>query len=316
MNNESIKLGISFSADTVRFIEAEEWNGKYNITNVVQTPLPKSFDFSIIGDQEFVPRIADLIDKTVDNFSSDISNTRVCIDRRLALKKNFAIDKGLSDKEVQDHIEWELDQVLVAPRDEYNVDFVHTSLVSARKDAVVFAAIRKAIVKYLQDIFKKSRLSLEMLDLDLFASIRALNAAYPDDLQGAAALVEFAQSGIGITFLIDGRYVFSTDIITLANGQRFDALSVDELASTIHEELQKLTENVEENFQATDLNRIYLAGTLQHKSIIDELLKLRPLVQIELAEPFRQAHKQLNIESQMLIDERGEQFMSCLGMIL
>ena len=44
MANESIKLGISFSHDTIRFIEAEEWNGKLNLTSVVQVPLPKVFE--------------------------------------------------------------------------------------------------------------------------------------------------------------------------------------------------------------------------------------------------------------------------------
>jgi len=33
-------------------------------------------------------------------------------------------------------------------------------------------------------------------------------------------------------------------------------------------------------------------------------------------EPFDHVHKQLNVESQMLIDNQAEQFMSCLGMVL
>ena len=55
----------------------------------------EKFDFSVIGDDDYVPQIADLIDKTLENFSVNVTDAHVCIDRRLALKKNFAIDKGL-----------------------------------------------------------------------------------------------------------------------------------------------------------------------------------------------------------------------------
>lgn len=308
-------LSICLSGDTIRFIEAEDWNGTVNITNVAKTLLPKKFDFSVIGDHDYVPQIADLIDKTLENFSTNVSGARVCIDRRLALKKNFAIDKGLTDEEIRKHIEWELEQVLIAPRDEYNVDYLYHALVGSKKDAVVFAAIRTAIVKYLRDIFQKSKVSIETMDLDLFASVRALNATR-DDLSGANAFVDFSPSGIGVTCLLDGAYTLSVDLPTVVDEKRFDSWSTELLASTIDQSLQKLTESIEENFRVVDLQHIYLSGALPHSSVVEEITKLRPAAQVKVFEPFGQVHKQLNIESQTLIDEQGEEFIACLGMIV
>jgi Tfp pilus assembly PilM family ATPase len=315
MKNGSTTLSIFLSGDTIRFIEAEDWNGTINITNVAKTPLPKKFDFSVIGDDDYVPQIADLIDKTLETFSVDVMDARVCIDRRLALKKNFAIDKGLTDDEIRQHIEWELEQVLIAPRDEYNVDYLCTTLIGSKKDVVVFAAIRTAIVKYLRDIFQKSKVSMQTMDLDLFAAVRALTAT-TNELSGAHALVDFSPSGIGVTCLLDGAYTLSVDLPTVVDDKRFEDWSTDVLAATIDQALQKVIENVEENFRVVDLQTIFLSGPLPHSSLVDELAGLRPDSDVKVFEPFGQVHKQLNIESQTLIDEQGEEFIACLGMIV
>lgn len=316
MVKDVIKLGISIGVEKLRFIEAEEWNSKLNVTSLVEIVLPKSFDFTIIGDQEYIPQISHLIDTSLDNFNKSISKASVCIDRRLALKKHFAIDKDLSDSDIRKHIEWELEQLLVAPRDEYNVDFVHSTFYDSKKDIVVFAALRKAILVFIREIFQKSRLSMDTLDLDLFASLRALNAAHTEHLSGATALVEFCPVGIGLTCLLDGHYAISKELPTISDGKKFNSLPTDELVLLINNELKKLIENVEENLRAVELERVFLAGEIHNRRIIDEFQKIRPEITFQLVEPFRDVHKQLNIESQKLIEEHGEQFISCLGMVL
>ncbi|MBN1466060.1 pilus assembly protein PilM [candidate division KSB1 bacterium] len=316
MTSESIKLGISFEHDAMRFIEAEEWNGKLNLTSIVHVPLPKTFDFTVIGDHDYVPQMSALLDSSLDNFSGIISSARLCIDRRFALKKTVPVDKGLSQEEVRKHIEWELEQLLIAPRDEFNVDYEHAILANSKKDVVVFAALRKAIVNYMQDIFRKSRLRLEALDLDLFASIRALKLAEPDDLKGASALIEFSHSGVGMAILLDGIYAASTELPTQINNERFDTLTAESLAAAMNEELRRLVENVEENFRAIELERALFCGNVKNRAILEELQKLSPSVAVRLVEPFNHVHKQLNVEAQMLIDNQGERFMSCFGMVV
>ena len=318
MAGESIKLGISISRDQIRFIEAEEWSGKLNIISVVQIAMPKSFDFSIIGDENLIPQFSSLIDKALENFSDKISTARVCIDRRLALKKTFAADKNLSDEAIRKHIEWELEQALIAPRDEYNVGFEHVSLKSSKNDIVVFAAIRKALVSYIEGIFKKSRLSLESIDLDLFASIRALDQAYSDKLKGVSALVDLSTTGIGYTILVDGLYAISTEksLASDENKVAFEDLPVGELASIINSELNQLVEYLEEELNISNLDRIFIGGDKAGRSIVSELHSLQLSASVDIVEPFNNVHRQLNIESQMLVDEHAASFMSCFGMIL
>ena len=318
MASESIKLGISISRDKIRFIEAEEWNGKINVTSVVQTTLPQMFDFSIIGDENIVPQFSSLIDKALENFNDKISSARICVDRRLAIKKTFAADKNLSEGAIRKHIEWELEQALIAPRDEYNVGFEHVSMQNSKNDVVAFAAIRKALVKYIEDIFKKSRLTLESIDLDLFASIRALNQAYADKLKGVSAMIDLSTSGIGYAILVDGLYAVSTEKSLAVDDSKFaiEDLPANELATKINEELKQLVEYLEEELNVSNLDRIFIGGEKAEREFVAKLQKLQLAASVEIVEPFNNVHRQLNIESQMLIDEQASSFMSCFGMIL
>ncbi len=318
MANESIKLGIDLSREKIRFIEAEEWNDRLNITCTVQELLQKPFEFAVVGDEQLVPEISSLIDKAAESFHEHASEARVCIDRRLALKKTFAVDKRLSTEAISKHIEWELEQTLIAPRDEYNVGFEHIVLPTAKNDIVVFAAVRKALVSYIDRIFKTSRLTLKALDIDLFASIRALVRAYEDKLGGVSALVDLSGSGIGYALLVDGQYAISTEksYATASDQTTADELSAQDLAAKVNSELKGLIEYLEEELGISNLNHIYICGEKAGREIVSELQGLQLTAAVDMVEPFQNVHRQLNIESQMLMDEYAPSFLSCFGMIL
>ena len=294
MENESLRLGICFSQDTIRFIEAEVWNSKINITGIVQLAMPSPFDYSTIGDSNLIPQFANVIDKSLENFNSSIQSAKLCFDRKLTIKKTFAVDKGLSDKEIRQHIEWELEQLLIAPRDEYNVDYEHTELPNSQHDIVVFVALRKAIVSYIEEIFIKSRLNLTALDVDLFASVRALQNAYADKLKGLSAVVEYNKSGIGFSLLLDGKYVLSEELPLLIGDNKYYDLPADDLASHSYSEIEKLVDRLQDKVPP-QLHRILVSGENAEHAILTPLEQLSHDSAVQLVEPFKNAHKQLNI---------------------
>lgn len=315
MGNESIKLGISFSQDAIRFIEAEVWESRINITSIVQVSMPEPFDYTTIGDPDLIPQYAHAIDKSLENFNSAIQAAPLCLDRKLAIKKTFAVDKGLSEKEIRQHIEWELEQLLIAPRDEYNVGFEHAVLPHAKEDIIVFVALRKAIVNYIEEIFKKSRLDLISLDVDLFASIRALKQAYADKLKGLSALVEYNKTGIGFTLLLDGDYLLSDELPLLMEDSPYFEHPSDELAQHTFHKIQSLVDRVQDNIEV-NLSRILLSGESADHAVLTPLEALAHESAVHMVEPFQNVHTQLNIESQLLADERPQHFLPTLGMIL
>lgn len=315
MTDESVKIGIEFAKDVIRFIEAERWNGKLNITNVQQVQLPHPFDYSAIGDEKLIPHFAEVIDRACESFNPKSKKTRVCIDRRLVMKKTIEVDKGFTENDIRQHIEWELDQLLIAPRDEFNVGFEHVILNTKQSDIIVFVAVRKALIRYLQDIFKKSRLELESVDVDLFAAVRALAHGYGHTLKGSSALLQFNRSGIGLTVLYDGKYALSGELSAVINDRDYASLPSAELAIPVQTELNRLLKSLQDRLNFSALNRIFIAGDSADKAIVNELEHVYPATAVVVVDSFKNIYRQLNIESQMLIDNHPENFISCVGMV-
>ncbi|MDZ7369982.1 MAG: pilus assembly protein PilM [candidate division KSB1 bacterium] len=316
MDNETVRVGVDIGRDKIRFIEAEFWNGKLTVTNVQQYSFPVAFDFTTIGDSKFIPRFAEIIDKACETFSQKAKSAFVSIDRRLTIKKTFAVDKKLTDEEIRQHIEWELEQVLIAPRDEYNVGYEHSIIPMGKGDVVVFVAVRKALIGYLKEIFKKSRLTLETVDLDLFASLRALQFAYKETLNGLTVLLEFTRGGVGFSILSDGRYALSSEMPPVVDGKDFYSLSSAEMADILQKEIDKLLINLRDNLGLMNLNRIAVAGEAADKALLNDLEHIYPGSASFWVDPFATCYKMLNLESQRLIENYPQSFLACMGMVL
>lgn len=315
MGNESVKLAMSFSKEKIRLIEAEDWDHSIRLTSVVQIPSPGNFDFSAIGNQKRIPQFADVIDKSLENFSSNIKSAKVAIDRKFAIKKTFLVDKGFLKAEISNHIEWELEQLLIAPRDEYNVGFEHVNLPDAKYNIVVFAAIRRSVIKYIEEIFKKSRIALDSVDLDVFSSIRAVNVTLGENKKGANTILDFSDDSVGLTILYNGNYALSSELSSTLKNKRYNEQSLVELVTDIDTELKNLLSKLAENIKISALSNIFIVGEKIDQEIIPELQKKQLANAVSILNPFQNIQRQLNVESQMLIDEHSERFLPCLGML-
>jgi len=316
MENESLKLGISFLHDKVRFIEAEELSGFLNIMSIVEGQLPVPLDFNVLGNSDQIPQFADVIDKTLDNLHSDVQTARVAVDRKLAIKKTFAVDKDLQDQEIRSQIEWELEQLLIAPRDEYNVGYEHVQLPHQfEKDIVVFVIVRKALVEYIQNIFRKTRLRLEILDIDLFSSIRSLLNSTHDAANGAKALIDVNNNHLGFSLLVDGNYAVSSELPSKVGDEPIEDMDMAERAGRMQNEIETMLQKIDQT-GTINVDHIYLTGEACSDELTEELVKIQNRAAVSYVNPFQNIHRQLNIEAEMLIEKHPERFASAVGMVL
>jgi len=316
MGNESLKLGISFLNDKIRFIEAEELSGFLNIISVVESDLPAMFDYSILGDESKIPQFAEIIDKTLDSLHSDVKSAKIAIDRKVAMKKTFAVDKNLTKEDVRSQIEWELEQLLIAPRDEYNAGFEHIILPpNYKNDIVVFVIIRKALVNYLVRVFQKTRLSLDMLDIDLFSSIRALKNSIRSATGGMNAMVDIGSNSIGLALMVDGNYAIASELPSTVGDKQIRDLEYAHVVSLINQELEQLAVKID-NTKSNFIEHIYLTGESCSDKVVEELTRAQTGASISVVNPFQNIHRQLNIEAEMLIEKHPERFTAAVGMML
>ncbi len=312
MNNESLRLGISLTKNKIRFVEAEIWNDEISLLNVAEADLDTSFEMPVIRNNELVPRFATIIDNTINSSSLQASTARLSLGRRFALTKTVLLDKELEESKVRQHIEWELDQYLISPRDEHNVGFEYVSPPGIAKDIVVIVAVRKAVVKYIQEIFKKSVVSLDTIDLDIFSELRALKKGAEEIRHGLNAIVNISENGLNLVLLENGHFMISSEYLEDDSGHLEGTSS--QIAQTIHSELNNLSQKM--GRQNAQISNIYFSGESVESSVLYEVGNIYNETTVRKANPFDNVHRQLNLEAEDFIQNIPEKFVASFGMVI
>jgi Tfp pilus assembly PilM family ATPase len=319
LDQEGTLLGLDIVGNSLRLVEAENLEGKTSITAVANATLDLPFDYYAIGNEDFIPRFASAINSLIDKAGVNATIAHFALERRMLLIKRFTMDKGLSDADLRQQIEWELEQILVSSRDEYNIGCDRQILPAENFENVIVVAVRKAIILYIKEIFSKTQLKLAAVDVDLFAAIRALCASMQPNPPSLAALVDFNERGIDFGLIKDGKYAYSSEIPTLrSNGDRINYLdrSGEATGKVINDELIRLVENIGDSSTEKSLEKIFLTGDKADLEIIPHLQSLQKKAQISFADPFQNIEKRLDEEAGTLANQHPEMFLASVGMIL
>lgn len=319
LDKDDILLGLNFAGNSIYAVEAEKREGQIHLITVAESEMEYPFDFSAIGADEYVTSFANGINSLIDRVGIRSKAVRFALDRRMVLLKRLVVDRGLSDSELRQQVEWELEQLLVAPRDEYNVGFERLGPVSEKYEGVIIVAVRKAVISYLKEIFKQTPLNLTVVDVDIFAAIRSLWGDIEKASDGLSALVDFGKKSIFFTLVENGKYFLSSEISTSqSEGSDLSRLNAnsEELARFVEEELLRLVQGIGDYTVPQNLQQVFLAGEGVDMEIIPHLKQRFDAAMVGLADPFSNVRQRLDAESESLTKEKPEKFLVSVGMIL
>jgi Tfp pilus assembly PilM family ATPase len=321
IDKADILLGLTFVGKKLRAVELENSDGQSNIVTVAETPCDVPFDFSSIGSNENIPRFARAVNALVDEAGVRAKIALFALERRMVLTKKLKVDEGLSETEVKQHIEWELEQLLISSRDEYNVAFDRLGPCEEKFENIILVAVRKKIIEYLREIFSKTALKLSTVDVDLFAAIRTLSKSLVGGPHGhgLSALVDFNNRGIDFALIQNGLYLSSSELSASAfeeNSAYPSEGEPEDIARMVNEEMDRLVSSSFEHGEPPRLQSIALYGDYVDKNVLKILQEQRGETRVDFADPFSSVHLRLNAEAELLTKEHPEKFLVSVGMVL
>lgn len=185
-------LGISFGAEETCLVEVERQFGKSKVTNLFTNKFPFPLTLSTFADADNRALIGEQLLDLLEQHEVTAQNTALALDASTALVKRVPIDNTLKPKELQEHVEWELAQYLLRPVSEYQLDFQRLPpVLQSDPHFMVFVAVRKDILEYIEDIASMANLNLIIIDIDSLAALNAIELHYdlqPDTLQCALSV--------------------------------------------------------------------------------------------------------------------------------
>ena len=319
LDGDKVVLGTSIFGKKLRFVEAQKWDGKVQLQQAAEADLSVPLDYYAIGNRDLIPKFAEEIQNHLSENGLKAKQAQVALERRLVHLKRLQVDENLNDAEVRQHVEWELEQLLISSRDDYNVGYEEIAKTKAGFRNIVVVAVRKAIIHFLKDVFDLTPLELATVDVDLFAAIRGLRGEAAGVPQGTAALIEFHDRGVDFVLMHNGLYITSSELPTFRNEAEqekvLDGFGED-LAILVNDELTRLLKSFDSTLIPNMLEKIFLAGEKADSSIIPYLQNFQSTAEIVFADSFKNVKWDPMRDPSIVIKESAEKFLAAVGMVL
>jgi len=295
LQTEEGLIGLSIREKNIRMTETVMVQDKFQVLRTADGELTEPFSYEILQNRSSIKRIADELNNLVAGNGFNTSKVSVTIDSDLVLIKKVPTDATLSGPDLGEHITWEIDQLLVSPRDHFIVDFEQNDtdeMNDSQERQVVVVVIRKEIVDYLREVFAATKLQLCAIDVDVFSAQRVLAKSQDVNLQEKQALVDIRKKNIQISVIYNGFCLCTEVNLPSEDGLDIVANRDEQLARVLTKELRRIVLDNKLGKTIDDLQGIYFYGQDVNKNMIDlisqahnaNLQALNPFGIIEIAE--------------------------------
>ncbi len=315
MENANTYVGMSFDADVIRFLEVER-APLLGLISAGEIALKSAFDFTTLGQPGQIGASAAAIETMVDRFGIGARQVAIALDHAMVLLKRLRVDAGLSEQDLYQHIEWEMEQYLVAPREEYHVSYERLHRESDRYDYFVVAAVRKSLVEHLRAIFAKTRLTLQEVDVDVLVALRGLKSITSDMTSGLAAAIQTRNNRLLLTLIKNGAFLNLQTIslrpehdLATANTER-----AKEAAAYINDELLRLMDALGDEVLLKTVEQVYITHRAFSSPVIAALQQQLRTAEVVLVDPLHKIQHALNVDAERLLRDRAGQFLPLIGL--
>jgi len=319
-SEEEMRVGIFLKQNDFKLVEVDKSSsGQFRINRLIQANIDTKLDYYSLQNDSQITEIGKQIFEIFNVFKADTKNAVFTIESPLAIIKKFPMDASLSPEELIEQVNWEVKQFSFSPDDEYIVDFQQVDTSNGRPSKeIIVVSVREKIIQQLKKLFSSANISVNVVELDIFAAIRAIENNYDLKIGELVSLVEIDSLGIQITLLKDKNFFSSQEISTSKLGLEKKSLkTVDdiELARLISRELRRFVQDHHLGESIESINRIFLYGDVVKDNVLENLQNTYN-VRIDKTNPFRNLFigPKVNIDEE--ISSHPETFTVCIGSAL
>ena len=172
--NQSALLGLDISSSSVKLVELSlNKAGNLVLDRCAIEPLERGWITD--GNVEKFDEVADAVRRLVKKSGTRTKNVVMALPASAVITKKITLPSGLSDAELEIHVESEANQYIPFSLDEVSLDFcvVGPSAASVGDVEVLIAASRKEKVQDRQGLAEAAGLKPVVLDVESYASRRA-----------------------------------------------------------------------------------------------------------------------------------------------
>ncbi|MCB1032546.1 MAG: type IV pilus assembly protein PilM [Acidobacteria bacterium] len=311
-------VGLDIGSSAVKLVELKERKGEYSLVRLGLEPLsPEAIvDGSIMDSSLVVDAIHKLNDETkvkAAQYATSLSGHSVII-KKIQLPR-------MSEDELAESIQWEAEQYIPFDINDVRMDYVVLSEddPGSEQMEVLLVAVKRDKVNDYQSVISQTGKTPSLIDIDVFAIQNAYEINYDLDPLKVVALINMGAGVTNINILARGNTVFWRDITfggnqftealqrefnlsfdqaeRLKRGQPVDRFTandaravLDSISGDMASEIQKTFDFFAATSSEGPVDEIVLAGGCALTPNLQQVLRERFGVPIEMLDPLRRIH--------------------------
>jgi len=317
---DDVRFGIYLKRNNFKMVEVEKSSpNQFRINKLFQVNLDSSLDLNSIQSDFQMAEIGNQVHEIFNVFKTEPKKAIFTLENSFAIVKKIPVDSNLSKDEIVDQVNWEVKQFSYSPDDDYIVDFQELETSNEKPvEEIIIVSVRERIIKQLKRIFSTAKISVRVIDLDIFAAIRTVENNYDLKTGELVGLIEIDSHGIQFIILKDTKLYDSQEISLSQMGieeNNLESVDVDEIAKIISRELKRIVQDHQLGESVETLNRIFLYGDEVRDGVLEKL-QSGFNVRIDKINPFRNVFIGPKVSIDEKISSHPETFTVCVGSAL
>lgn len=206
------------------------------------------------------------------------SEASLALSGSMVLIKKIPVALGLSDDVVRSQMQWEAEQVLLSPVEDYVLSHQRLPFPTpSGNPQYLQVLVRRRVVQVLRSFAKTAGLTIREIDVDCFAAVRAIVANYDLDPKGTAVLADVRPGRLGFVLIHQQDFYLAHRVPLPEDARPADA------ARILLKELRRLLFG-HQGKGKEDLEQLLLTGDGPLQDILSEL---KGQIPAEILNPFR-----------------------------
>jgi len=306
-------IGLTLNADQFSMAEA---SGN-QIRNIVSRELIQPFDpASLQSEEDSLDSYIEVVGQLYNRLNTSCRKVGVVINSGMVIVKKVPVSLGLDDEMIAEQMEWEMDQMIITPVDQYTVEFERLpDQMPSGNPTYLLVLVQNKILTMIQSIIQQAGLNLISMDVDIFANIRNLLTNYKVEKDEILLLIDSHESYIDLLFIRQQDYFLSHRMLFQGIKSDSGILSGAEIVKHLMKEIRRLVFGHRLGRNVEDINRIFLlGGKLAQK--ISETLPSEISVPVEIVNPFRKINVSPSVTESKECIQFPHRFMPSIGLLL
>jgi Tfp pilus assembly PilM family ATPase len=167
----------------------------------------------------------DMFNDSKNRILKDVSKVSIALDLNSSIIHLFPMDTTLDHTEQNEHVHWELSNIVPEYESKDYVHDIHTLDIQSHEQVanVLVVAVKRSLLSQIQDALNAKGLELHIADTSFFGAEQAFTYNYPESKFKPFALIHSAERRVDIGIEVDSKLVqygytlsnFPDDIIQL-----------------------------------------------------------------------------------------------------